>query len=410
MRRWAVFRDAPTMSVIPNVASTDDRPLIHVDREAVLLQLIARVDLDEYQKTRLRELTTSGPDWMRTIELAKAHGLRPLLFRHLEGTLGQTLPRDVLASLWIHQEQLRAKNLRMRDELLEIVHLLEHEGIPVLPLKGPMLALQAYKDLALREFGDLDLLVPIEHRARARQLLAERGYASFFPISADAEAALLRSPMHYHIALKRELMVELHWKTDAEFPIEPLGDTEWWKTLGRVRVGDIDVRILAPHEQALALCLHGSKHHWSSLHWLVDIAELLALHPDIDWDWMLTRAGELRANRRLALGLRLLRDNMDCRFPAQVEAWLGQQETVLLLANDIASAWFELPPKPLGAWQRLRRNLSLYETLPARLRHIANVLFRPTLAEWSRWPLPQPLFFLYLPLRGWRLLAKQFRA
>ena len=409
MRRWAVFRDAPTMSVIPNLASTDDRPPMHVDREAVLLQLIARVDLDENQKTRLRELAASGPDWTRIVELAKAHGLRPLLFRHLEGALGQVLPRAVLASLWIHQEQLRAKNLRMRDELLEIVRLLEHEGIPVLPLKGPMLALQAYKDLSLREFGDLDLLVPIEHRARARQLLAERGYASFFPISADAEAALLRSPVHYHIALKRELMVELHWKTDAEFPLEPLGGAEWWKTLGRVRVGDIDVRILAPHEQVLALCLHGSKHHWSSLHWLVDIAELLALHRDIDWDWVLARAGELRANRRLALGLLMLRDNMDCRFPGQVEAWLATQETVRSLASDIAIGWFELRPEPMGAWQRLRRNLSLYETTAARLKHIANVSLRPTVAEWSRWPLPKPLFFLYLPLRGWRLLTKLLR-
>ena len=33
-----------------------------------------------------------------------------------QGITEQT--RDVLAQLWVHQEQLHAKNLRMRDELL----------------------------------------------------------------------------------------------------------------------------------------------------------------------------------------------------------------------------------------------------------------------------------------------------
>ena len=378
--------------------------------EIALLRLAACVDLDDAGRTRLRELAANGLDWARLIELAKAHGLRPLLFRHLEQTLGPTLPRQVFSQLWVYQEQLAAKNHRMYEEMLAIVALFAHEGIPVLPLKGPMLALQAYRDLALREFGDLDLLVPAERRARARQLLAERGYASFFPISAAAEQALLHSPIHYHIALKRELMVELHWKTDAEFAIEPKDDPSWWKSLGVTRVGDTDVRVLAPHEQVLALCLHGSKHHWSSLHWLVDIAELLRKQPDLDWNWMLQRAGELRARRRLALGLRLLRDRMGCTLPEAVDRWTANFPEIEGLAADIARGWFELPARPLGAWQRLHRNLSLYETTPARLKHIADVILRPSLADWSRWPLPRALFVLYLPLRAWRLLGKQIRA
>lgn len=377
--------------------------------EIALLRLAARVDLDDAGRTRLRELVANGLDWARLIELAKAHGLRPLLFRHLEQTLGPTLPRQVFSQLWVYQEQLAAKNHRMYEEMLAIVALFACEGIPVLPLKGPMLALQAYRDLTLREFGDLDLLVPIEHRARARQLLAERGYVSFFPITIAAEQSLLRSPIHYHIALKRELMVELHWKTDAEFAIEPTNDPSWWSSLGRARVDETEVRSLAPHEQVLALCLHGSKHHWSSLHWLVDIAALLDANPGLDWAWVLAKTDALRAGRRLALGLLLLRDPMRCQLPATVDAWLAGHASMQTLADEIALGWFELPVRPIGVWRRLRRNLSLHETLPARLRHIANVILRPSLAEWSRWPLPRPLFFLYLPLRAWRLIAKRFR-
>lgn len=398
------------MPVVPNAAPKDDRHAIRANQEAALLLVAARVALGDADRETLRELASDGPDWSKLLELAKAHALRPLLFRNLEQARVPNLPRDILAKLWIHREQLQAKNRLMLDELKAILALFASAGIPALPLKGPMLALKAYGDLALREFSDLDLLVPHAHRQAARRLLAERGYVSFFPISEDAEAALLRSPVHYHVALKRELMVELHWKTDAEFPIEPPSADAWWQGLATADCEGVGARALAPHEQVLALCLHGSKHHWSSLHWLVDIAALLEAHPELDWSWILGKAEDLRASRRLALGLLLLRDPMQCELPAQVDTWLSRHTPIETLAREIAGDWFVLPPARLSAWRRLRRNLSLYETTTARLSHVANVILRPSLAEWSRWPLPRPLFFLYLPLRGWRLLAKQFLA
>ena len=35
-----------------------------------------------------------------------------------------------------------------------------------------------------------------------------------------------------------------------------------------------------------------------------------------------------------------------------------------------------------------------------------NVVLAPSLIEWSTWPLPRALFFLYLPLRVIRLIRK----
>jgi Uncharacterised nucleotidyltransferase len=45
----------------------------------------------------------------------------------------------------------------MTGSLLQVVDLFSREGIPVLPFKGPTLAMAAYRNLALREFVDLDL-------------------------------------------------------------------------------------------------------------------------------------------------------------------------------------------------------------------------------------------------------------
>ena len=105
-----------------------------------------------------------------------------------------------------------------------------------------------------------------------------------------------------------------------------------------------------------------------------------------------------------------MRDRMGCVLPDAVDRWIADFPDIGELAGEIARGWFELPARPLGAWQRLHRNLSLYETTPARLKHIVDVILRPSLADWSRWPLPRALFVLYLPLRAWRLLGKQIRA
>ena len=387
-------------------------PATHPDPEAELLLRVSRLELRPEDQARIAQLLAAGIDWERLLELAEAHGLRPLLFRHLDAVARSAMPREIETRLWSHQQQLRQKNRRMADELVAIVQLLESNGIPALPYKGPVLAMLVYGDLALREFGDLDLLLPKDCVARAKTLLADRGYAPYYPMSAQVEAAFLRAPNHYHLMLmrgQREMLLELHWKTNAEFPVEPANDPAWWAQLATVRFDDRDVRCFAAHELVLALCLHGSKHHWTNLNWLVDVAEYVRQQPALDWSWILARADRLRAGRRLALGLHLLRRPLDLPLPAPVQTWLADYPAMERLACVIAQGWFALPRHDRSGLQRLRLNFQLYQTPWQRLRHAGNMLLRPSLVEWSRWPLPRPLFILYLPMRAGRLFGKQAR-
>jgi hypothetical protein len=56
------------------------------------------------------------------------------------------------------------------------VHLLESYEIPAIAYKGPTLAVSAYGNLSLRQFGDLDILVQDRAYERARQLLIKQGF------------------------------------------------------------------------------------------------------------------------------------------------------------------------------------------------------------------------------------------
>jgi hypothetical protein len=75
------------------------------------------------------------------------------------------------------------------------------------------------------------------------------------------------------------------------------------------------VRSLSNTQLLLALCLHGTKHFWSSLGWLVDLAELMRRDTGIDSQWVRVQARANGCERRVGLGLRMAKDLLDAPVP-----------------------------------------------------------------------------------------------
>jgi len=377
--------------------------------EVELLLSCARLELSNGQRERIGQLLADKLDWTYLLALAERHGLRPLLFRHLDATGPNSLPRSVQIKLWTAHEQRAQYNRTMAIELVSIMRTLEALNIPAIPYKGPVLAHCIYGDIAMREFGDLDLLLRPSDIVRAKEALAASGYQPKYPLASSVETAFLASPANYHWMLlndDRSILLELHWKTSAEFQVEPSQDAHWWNTLPTTRFLDQDVRRFPPSELLLILCLHGAKHYWANLGWLVDVAELIGKHDSIDWPWIFRRAETLRASRRLAVGLHLLVQLLDVELPSVVTDWLKTQVKAADIARSNLDGLFLAEAPELDGWQRLRMNFALYETWTQRMHHARDVMLNPGLIEWSRWPLPRSLFFLYLPLRVFSLFRK----
>ncbi|KAB1988343.1 nucleotidyltransferase family protein, partial [Haemophilus parainfluenzae] len=65
-------------------------------------------------------------------------------------------------------------------------------GIDAMPYKGPILAHALYDPADLRQFGDLDIIVPPEAMAAVEPLLRDQGY---HPYCGDKTAAELQAYM-----------------------------------------------------------------------------------------------------------------------------------------------------------------------------------------------------------------------
>ena len=364
--------------------------------EVEILVRCARGALTPESSARIGELVAAGIDWKALFALAGTHAMMPLLHRHLGAARG--IPRAAQVEMWGRHEATARENRRMTDELARIVDALAAAGIAALPYKGPTLALFLYGDVALREYCDLDILIRPRDVLRAKKVLGGLGYAAEYPLEAGVEKAFLRASSQYHLGMHgpRGIAVELHWKTDAGFPVER-DDDAWWSA-----------REFSARELLLVLCLHGSKHGWERLSWIADVAEMVRRHPGMDWVWIFERSAALGCTRRLALGLNLAHGLLDAPLPEAVRFEVAEPR-VAAIAREIRERLFTDANVFREGAPALRFNLALYERTRDRVAHVYNTLMAPSLVEWTRWPLPRALYFLYPPLRLARLAAKYSR-
>ncbi len=371
-------------------------------RERDLLLLAARVHLTPAQAHHLADLARPEFDWAYLLDTAHRHGVLPLLHTHLRNLPG--VPGPVRERLQTHTQANAARNLFLTGELLRLLPLFDAHGIAALPFKGPTLAALAYGSLSLREFGDLDLLVPEAKLRKAKALLVERGYRVQYDLSPRQEAAYLRTIRQLPLSRDDGCIVELHAALTPRSFAFPLDVEQLWRRRDTVALLGRAIPAPCPEDLLLILCMHGAKHLWKNLGWICDVAELLRVCPHLDWPLVRRRARAVRGRRMLDLGLGLARRVLGAPAPvgtdpvaAALARWVGRR----LFAEEegraegLASLWF---------------HLQLREELGDGMAYGLSLLVEPTPADWQAGESPAWLPFGDYLRRPLRLAGKYSRA
>ena len=142
--------------------------------EIELLLRCARTCVDAKTAARVKVLLRQDIDLAYLMRIARRHGLLPLVYWNLHKDY--PVPEAVLDQLRGYFRTNTIRNIILTEELIEISKLLKTQNILAIPFKGPLLAVLAYRNLALREFSDLDLWVHQRDFAAAQTVLESRGY------------------------------------------------------------------------------------------------------------------------------------------------------------------------------------------------------------------------------------------
>jgi hypothetical protein len=309
--------------------------------------------MDAAHVERIITLLQENIDWNYLLKLVFRHNLVSLFYRNIETVAPAALPETVRAEL---REQVQVNiqgNLFLTKELLHLLALFDQHGIPAVPYKGPVLATAVYGNLALRPSSDLDILVHERHILPAMDFLAAQGYQIIRPTSIATLDKSLRSlmitqwvensPWAYQLVLwhpERQGIVELHWRITPRY-VFPNGSEELWADLKPVTFGGLEILSFSPENLLWFLCVHGAKHQWKRFGWLCDVAELIRVHPGLNWQRILAQVEKLGIERRLYLGLLLANGALGSPLPEAIETKIYSTPQVKALAKQVMEGAFD---------------------------------------------------------------------
>ena len=291
-------------------------------------------------------------DWDLFLKLVDHHRVVCPVYWNLRQLPKDSTPQAVLNGLRRRYQQNTRQALAKTAELVGIVGQLNRKGIPVLPLKGPVVALQAYGDIGSRHVGDLDIMVSPEQALEAEAVLLGAGYRRTHPnfrLSARQSVAYLRDEHHFgYYCPKPEVRVELHWRIGSNRYVFPVTFNHLWRERRSLPLGGSDVPILSLEHTILSLCVHGSGHGWFRLFWLNDVAQLVVKSSVVDWNRLMGHAGDLGVARMVAEGILLSHRLLGSPLPGPVQSYIRRDPGV----SRIAEKSFLLMNEPPGMVRR----------------------------------------------------------
>jgi hypothetical protein len=293
---------------------------------------------------RSETLAPASIDWEALLVLANSHGVLSIFCREYRG---------ILPDLF----KTRAQNEWTTSAFLacELESLLEHfclRGLEVLPLKGPLLAQTLYGSPGLRQSDDLDLLVHPRDFTRARALLLDLGFEAVCP------------PDDYHQTFQRgNTWVELHFSVAP--PSSPAMDLQGsWERAQTTQFRGQRARFFAKPDLLIYLTIHGVKHEFGRLIWVLDFANALANVDKRELDQALIMARELGIEGALLTTCELARLSFYSKLPSSIVEAIARKPVITVQATAIWSSVLE----GLGNPQTIHQGAGLFLRLEQNAR------------------------------------------
>src|SRR5229473_7854687 len=252
-------------------------------------------------------------NWSQLLEVTRPD-LYPYLHFCIQTRVGVGFcPQKVMRQLGSSRQVTALRNLRRLAELREIQTALAAQNIPIVALKGIVLAFLAYPDPSLRPMNDIDLLLDEKHLDSAVRILRNLGYscpARLRGLYFEGEVKLQK--------LGTQLLIELHTQIEVTAPASAVDAGDIWSRSVKTRISDFEVYTLNEEDFFFHLCLHMSRRHCFTTGFLpfVDILKWVETH-GATWDWpsLIRSAQSKKYEAYVELTLDLARDFLSVPIP-----------------------------------------------------------------------------------------------
>lgn len=379
------------------------KPKIHCSPELSILLDLLRTAISGESISLPAERIDGEKFW----RLTQRHRVAAYLYQRLPGVIDELCDSAVAGRLRNAAQLTIQRALQQAKIQLQLIRLLEGEGIAAIPIKGLVLSQQRYGAIGMRHVGDIDLLVRKSDVAKADAVLRRsdlRRTRPDFDLTTRQlrEFTRIKPEFEYH-DVAAGVRIELLWRLDGI----PDDENSVWNHAARCRIGGHDFRMLPPEIELLYLLQHGARHGWFRLFWLVDAA-LVLRDPAENWPSVISAARRLGIERPVLQGAELARDLLAVPIPPALEPFQHERKIISALKREAVRQISRpiAPVETLGEWSRqLGYRVKLHRSWRQKFATVSPHLFTPE--TWRVCRLPDRWFFLYHVLAPFAWLCRR---
>lgn len=388
--------------------------------EDELLLCCAKTSIDTATAARVNKLLQSDKkiDWEYLLQQACQHGVFLLLHQNLITSHSEYIPKNIQPHLQAYCHTKTARNLFLSKKLCQILEFFKNNDIQVIPFKGSVLAASTYKNLALREFCDIDLLIEEANFPKVKEILLSQGYQ-------------VRTELQHwgqdFTSKDDKIHIDIHWQLAPScFPYK-LDFQQLWLRRSSVSILNQQVTNLSPEDLLLILCVQMVKDanlRKEKLNKICDIAELIRTS-ELDWELVIQQSQNMGSERLLIFGLALARELLEVELPSQINQKIATSIIVHWYTKSVIKQLFNNKQEQVfgifqqgliqGLYAFLLRGLMIVDSSNMLgkhnrylVKHLPSLIISPNSRDLEFISIPRYLHFLYYLVRPVRLGFKFF--
>ncbi|WLR42777.1 nucleotidyltransferase family protein [Bacillus carboniphilus] len=345
-------------------------------------------------------------DWDHFIELTLHHRLYPVLYKVVKQKK-EYFPNsvyDALGEVFLENTMLM---LKYSAELHRMNEVFIKKQIPLLVLKGPYLGTDLYGELSLRTCNDLDILVPMARLSEVENTLNNMGYIKEEYIETVLNDWKWRHHHFVYIHPEKLVKVEVHWRLHPGPGKEP-SFQQLWERKREVIVSNYSFKCLSKEDLFVFLVVHGARHGWSRLRWLLDIHQLT--HGNLRWNKVQIILKKYQYQHLAGQALLLSHSIFNTPMLKEFEPWIKMNKAQLLenktyfYIERVVNLHSEPLPPEISNYHK--HYVFKLKTTRQQLLYIFSCLF-PFPRDVKTFPLPKQLHILYFLLRPFLVVFRK---
>ncbi len=383
------------------VTEMGDAPAMQQPKTAELRLLLAcaRAHPTANDETVIRQLLMEDVDWALFVRKAIDHGLASLVGHALASLASDSVPADILAGFQSLLEQTRRSNRALLDELSQSLENLAAIRVDAISFKGPVLAMQAFGDLGLRSFRDLDFLIHDCDLPQTIKTLCDLGYERQANLSWP-QLNVIHKLQGQEIMFKPGVVaIEPHTRLT---PLKMALDIDYDGLWRRARPENISghwMLTLEPEDTLILLAIHGGKELWWDIKWACDFADFLASHSGLNWNAITERARAQGCLRMLLVAASLAHGYLGAKVPEFVLAAANEVAVVNGIVRRILTHWeLEVPGGPPSNKTLSMDRLRLHDGIVRQMFYAVRTWVLPDPQHVTLADLPKALSCAYIPI------------